>query len=108
MQSCLAKCGLKKADVTLENLGQAQIISAISSNNGDLAGVWAPNIYTLEEKAGAKLICSGEDAGAIVPGALIVRADFAKEQPENVAKFLAVYLRAWTWVNAQPARRRSR
>ena len=97
VQSCLAKAGLKKSDVTIKSMGQAEIISAMSSNNADLGGLWAPNIYTLEEKAGAKLICSGKDAGAIVPGALIVRADYAKEQPQNVAKFLAIYLRAQKW-----------
>jgi len=100
VQSCLAKYGLKKADVTIKSMGQAEIISAMSSNNADLGGLWAPNIYTLEEKAGAKVICSGKDAGAFVPGALIVRAEYAKEQPQNVAKFLAVYLRAWKWMNA--------
>ena len=100
VQSCLAKYGLKKADVTLKNMGQAEIISAMSSNNAELVGVWAPNIYTLEEKAGAKVMCSGKDGGAIVPGALIVRADYAKEKPQNVAKFLAVYLRAQKWANA--------
>jgi ABC-type nitrate/sulfonate/bicarbonate transport system substrate-binding protein len=97
VQSCLAKAGLKKADVTIKSMGQAEIISAMSSNNADLGGLWAPNIYTLEEKTGAKLICSGKDAGAIVPGALIVRAEYAKEQPQNVARFLAIYLRAQKW-----------
>ena len=100
VQSCLAKYGLKKADVTLKNMGQAEIISALSSNQAELVGVWAPNIYTLEEKAGAKLFCSGKDGGVVVPGALIVRADYAKENPQNVAKFLAIYLRAWKWANA--------
>jgi NitT/TauT family transport system substrate-binding protein len=103
VQSCLAKYGLKKADVTIKSMGQAEIISAMSSNNADLGGLWAPNIYTLEEKAGAKVICSGKDAGAFVPGALIVRAEYAKEQPQNVAKFLAIYLRAWKWMDAHPA-----
>jgi NitT/TauT family transport system substrate-binding protein len=100
VQSCLSKWGLKKADVTIKSMGQAEIISAMSSGNADLGGLWAPNIYTMEEKSGAKLICSGRDAGAIVPGALVVRAEYAKEQPQNVAKFLAVYLRAWKWMNA--------
>ena len=100
VQSCLAKYGLKKADVTLKNMGQAEIISALSSNNADLVGVWAPNIYTLEEKAGARVLCSGKDGGAIVHGTLVVRADYAKEKPESVAKFLAVYLRSWKWLNA--------
>jgi ABC-type nitrate/sulfonate/bicarbonate transport system substrate-binding protein len=103
VQSCLKKYGLKKSDVLMKNMGQAEIISALSSNNTDLAGMWAPNIYTVEEKAGAKVLCSGKDGGAVVPGALIARGDYAKENPQNVAKFLAVYLRAWTWMNANKA-----
>jgi len=97
VQSCLRKWGLAKSDVQIKSMGQAEIISAMSSGNADLGGLWAPNIYTLEEKAGAKLICSGRDAGAIVPGAIIVRQEYAKEQPQNVARYLAVYLRAQKW-----------
>ena len=65
VQSCLAKWGIKKTDVTMKSMGQAEIISAMSSNNADLGGLWAPNIYTMEEKAGAKVICSGKDAGRL-------------------------------------------
>lgn len=97
VQACLQKWGLKKTDVSIKSMGQAEIISAMSSGNADLGGLWAPNIYTLEEKAGARLICSGRDAGAIVPGAIIVRQEYAKEQPQNVARYLAVYLRAQKW-----------
>jgi ABC-type nitrate/sulfonate/bicarbonate transport system substrate-binding protein len=100
IQSCLKKYGLKKSDVVMKNMGQAEIISALSSGNTDLTGLWAPNIYTVEEKAGAKVLCSGKEGGAVVPGALIARGDYAKENPQNVAKFLAVYLRAWKWMNA--------
>jgi ABC-type nitrate/sulfonate/bicarbonate transport system substrate-binding protein len=100
VQSCLAKWGLKKADVTVKSMGQAEIISAMSSGNAELGGLWAPNTYTMEEKTGAKQICSGRDAGAAVPGALVVRADYAKEHPQEVAKFLAVYLHTWKWMNA--------
>lgn len=107
VQACLKKWGIAKADVQLVNLAQAQIISAVSSNNGDFAGVWAPNNYTLQEKANAKLLCSGHEAGAIVPGALIARPDFAKENPELVAKYLAVYLRAWAWIGAHPKEARA-
>ncbi len=100
VQACLKKYGLKKADVVMKNMAQAEIISAVSSNNSDLAGMWAPNTYTVEEKTGAKMLCSGKDSGAVVPGALIARGDYAKENPQNVAKFLAVYLRAWSWMSA--------
>lgn len=105
-RSCLKKFGLAQSDMQFVNLGQAQIVSAITSNNGDIAGVWAPNTYTLQDKANAKYLCSGADAGAIVPGALVVRQDYAKEQPDNVAKFLAVFLRGWSWAKANPAEAR--
>ena len=36
----------------------------------------------------------------VVPGALIARGEYAEQNPENVAKFLAVYLRAWKWMGA--------
>lgn len=100
VQSCLKKYGLSKADVTIKNMGQAEIISAVSSNNADLAGLWAPNIYTLEEKAGAQVLCSGKEGGVMVPGALIARGEYAEQNPEQVARFLAVYLRAWKWMGA--------
>lgn len=103
---CLERLGVSTADVQFVNLGQAQIITALTSNNGDVAGVWAPNTYTLEERANARYLCSGADANAIVPGALIVRSDFAKDRPDDVARFLAVYLRGWSWAKANPAEAR--
>ena len=106
-RKCLAKMGVPASDVQFVNLGQAQIITAMTSNNGDLVGVWAPNTYTLEDRANAKYLCTGADADAVVPGALVVRGDFAKEKPEDVAKFLAVYLRGWSWAKANPAEART-
>jgi NitT/TauT family transport system substrate-binding protein len=107
VRNCLTKYGVAFGDVQFVNLGQAQIITAISSNNGDVVGVWAPNNYTLEEKVGARTLCTGADAGAIVPGALLVRADYAKEQPKNVAAYLAVYLRGWGWAKQNPKEARA-
>jgi ABC-type nitrate/sulfonate/bicarbonate transport system substrate-binding protein len=103
VQSCLKKWGIAKADVTIKNMGQAEIISAMSSANADLGGLWAPNIYTLEEKAGGRVLCSGRESNAVVPGALIARGEYAEQNPEQVAKFLAVYLRAQAWANANRA-----
>jgi NitT/TauT family transport system substrate-binding protein len=99
VQSCLRKYGLSKSDVSINNMGQSEIMSALASNNVELVGLWAPNTFTVEEKSGAKLMCSGKDAGAVVPGALIVREDYAKERPEDVAKFVAVYLASWKWLH---------
>ena len=93
-RACMQKFGLAKGEVTVRSMGQAEIIAAMSSGSADVGGLWAPNTYTVEEKAGAKLLCSGKDAGVVIPGNLVVRAEWAKENPQLVAKFLAVYLRA--------------
>lgn len=106
VQACLDMWGVDKSTVEFVNLAQAQIISAVISRNGDLAGVWAPNMYTLQERADSDYLCSGADAGAVVPGALVVRPGFAEESPELVAKFLAVFLRGWAWADANPAEAR--
>jgi ABC-type nitrate/sulfonate/bicarbonate transport system substrate-binding protein len=103
-QACLRDVGRRADSVEFVNLAQAQIISAIISGNGDIAGVWAPNTYTLQERADSDYLCSGKDAGAIVPGALVVRPGFAEENPELVARFLAVYLRGWAWAERTPMR----
>ena len=46
------------------------------------------------------MICSGKDVGVAVPGTLIVRGDYAKENPDKVAAYLAVYLRSIAWQKA--------
>lgn len=100
VQSCLKKYGLSKADVTMKNMGQAEIMSALSSKSIELAGLWAPNTYTVEEKIGAQVLCSGKDGGVVVPGTIIARHDYAEKDPQNVAKFLAVYLGTWKWLQS--------
>jgi len=98
--ACLAKWGLGPNDMQMVNLNQQEIISAFATGTGALAGVWAPNIYTLEERTGAQLVCSGKDAGVIIPGTLVVRRAYAEQSPDKVAAYLAVYLRAIAWEKA--------
>jgi ABC-type nitrate/sulfonate/bicarbonate transport system substrate-binding protein len=98
--ACLAKWGLGNKDMQIVNLNQQEIISAFATGTGALAGVWAPNIYTLEERTGAVLICSGTDVGVTIPGALVVRRAYAEQNADKVAAYLAVYLRAVAWEKA--------
>lgn len=101
-QSCLRKWGLSNTDVEYINLGQAQVITGIIAGEAKLAGVWAPNTYTLQERADSDYLCSGADAGAIVPGALVVRPGFAAEHPDRVARVLATFLRGIVWAKENP------
>jgi ABC-type nitrate/sulfonate/bicarbonate transport system substrate-binding protein len=92
--ACLQKWGLQRSDVNIVTLAPAQLVSAYTGGNGLLAGTWAPNTYKLNEEVGAENVCNGKDAGALVLGALVARRDFAQQNPDAVARFLAVYLRA--------------
>ncbi len=95
--ACLKKFGLSRDDMQVVNLAPAQLISAFSNGNGALAASWAPFIYVLQDKAGAKEVCNGQQADVFVTSNFIVNPDFAKSHPETVAKALAVYLRAVAW-----------
>ena len=105
LQNCLQRWGMTRADVQVVNLAQAQILSAFSTGEGRVAGLWAPNIYTAEERMNAVPLCSGSDAGAIVPSNVIVRDEFLRANPDMVSRYLAVFLRgiAWTKVNRDGA-----
>lgn len=106
VRNCITHMGVKRSSVHLVNLGQAAIVSALISRNAKVGGLWAPNVYTAEEKAGAKVVCSGVDAGVTVPGVLIARESYAKAHPKRVAAYLAVYIHAWNWAKAHPKQAR--
>ena len=88
--SCLARFGLSKKDVQIVNMGQAQIVSAMGSGNADLAEVWEPNNYPLEENAGVTKLCSGKDGDAVVLAVLVAPREYGAEHPDRVARFLAI------------------
>jgi ABC-type nitrate/sulfonate/bicarbonate transport system substrate-binding protein len=102
LQNCLRRWNMTRADVQVVNLAQAQILSAFSTGEGRVAGLWAPNIYTAEERMNAVPLCSGSDAEAIVPGNIIVRDEFLTRNPDLVARYLAVVLRGISWMKANP------
>jgi NitT/TauT family transport system substrate-binding protein len=100
LQNCLRRWNINRADLQIVNLAQGQILSAFSTGEGRLAGLWAPNIYTAEERMNAVPLCSGKDAEAIVPGSLVVRDEFLRQNPDMAARFVAVFLRGVVWMRA--------
>ena len=100
LQNCLRRWNIARTDLQVVNLNQAQILSAFSTGEGRIAGLWAPNIYTAEERMNAVPLCSGKDADAIVPGNIIVREEFLTRNPDMVARYLAVFLRGIAFMKA--------
>jgi ABC-type nitrate/sulfonate/bicarbonate transport system substrate-binding protein len=101
--ACLARWGLQPRDVQLVNLGPADVIAAFSRGTGALAGLWAPNMFTLESRTGARTVCTGKDGGVPIVTAIVARAEYAKENPRQVAAFLATIFRGLEWQKANPA-----
>ena len=93
--ACLEKkLGLKASEYKFVNLSPPEINAAVTSGRYEVSEVWAPNTYILKSTIGAKIICTGRDVGLPITSNLFVLPSYAKDHPDVVAKFLAVYLRA--------------
>lgn len=103
LQSCLRRWNLARTDLQVVNLAQAQILSAFSAGEGRIAGLWAPHNYTAEERMGAVPLCNGTEGGATVPSNIVVREEVLRQNPELVARFLAVVLRGVVWTRENRA-----
>lgn len=100
---CLAKrFGLKPDEYRFLNLSPPDINAAMMSGKYDVTEAWAPNTYILQEAIGAKVICTGAELKMPIHSYLFTTAEFANKNPEAVAKFVAVYMRAVAWERAHP------
>jgi NitT/TauT family transport system substrate-binding protein len=102
VRNCLSHMKVDIKSVELVNLAQAPIVTAFISGKTELGGLWAPNIYSAQEKSDAKVLCSGQTVGVTIPGVLVARADYAKQNPKLVAAYLAVYVHSWQWAKKHP------
>jgi NitT/TauT family transport system substrate-binding protein len=100
---CIRRWNVRREDLTTINLAPAQIITAFAAGTGAAALLWGPYQHQLAERAGVQPLCSGRDAGLVLPAGVVARSAFAREQPEVLARFVAVYLRAVAWQRANAA-----
>lgn len=88
----LAVFGLKDSDVVIKNMDQAQAVAAFESGIGDAVVLWAPHLYNGLAK-GWKVASNTKTAGGAQPIVIVADKEFADKNPEQIAKFLRVYLR---------------
>jgi ABC-type nitrate/sulfonate/bicarbonate transport system substrate-binding protein len=102
-QTCLALWGGKnKGDMTYLGMPQPEIIAAGVAGTADLLALWAPNSYVMEEKHGFEVFCSGKDFSPGVFGVTVANRKWAQDNPDTVAKLLAVVIRANRWIKSNP------
>jgi ABC-type nitrate/sulfonate/bicarbonate transport system substrate-binding protein len=104
-QTCLALWGGKsKSDMVYQGMTQAEIMAAGAAGTVDLVAVWAPNLYTMAEKHGFEVLCSGRDFSPGVFGVTVANRAWAQSNADTLVRALAVVLRANRWIKRNPAR----
>ncbi len=93
LDATLKALGLTEKDVEVVNIEQGQAVTAFASSQGDVVCLWAPFSYTAESK-GWKKVSSGARSGAMIPGGVVVRKDFAEKHPDLVVEWLDLYMTA--------------
>lgn len=92
VSSTLKVLGLTDKDVQIVQIEPGQAIAAFASGQGDILQSWAPFSYICESR-GWKKVSSGARAGVMIPGAIIVRKEFAEKNPDQVVQWLDQYMR---------------
>jgi ABC-type nitrate/sulfonate/bicarbonate transport system substrate-binding protein len=104
VQTCLALwgAGKSKSDMVYTGATQTEAIAAGASGAADLVGLWAPNMYTMQEQHGFVPICSAKDFSPGVFTAVVSKRAYATANPQIVSKFVAVLIRAMNWIKSNP------
>ena len=104
VETCLANQGYNVSEADFQFALPDDVLAALK-NGTDYGGLWAPNLYLfLESSEGSGVVCSGKDAGATVPGGIMVRKKFGDANGETVAKALAAWLRGIEFIKDESNR----
>ena len=109
VEACIEQAGFDAASATYEGFtSQGDILNKLANQSMPMySGLWAPNTYRLlESETPAQILCTGQDASAIIPGAMIVNEAFATDNPDVVAKVLAGWLRGIEFIKKADNRER--
>jgi ABC-type nitrate/sulfonate/bicarbonate transport system substrate-binding protein len=101
LSSTLKALELKDNEVTIIQIEQGQAVAAFASGQGDILQMWAPFSY-LAESRGWKKVSSGARAGVMIPGAIIVRKEYAEKNPEQVVQWLELYMQMVDKMKSDP------
>lgn len=101
LSSWLHTLGLTDKDVVIKNMDQPQALGAFENGIGDGVSLWAPHMYVGEGK-GWKMAGTIKSCGKALPIVLLADKAYADANPEVVAKFLGLYLRAVDMLQKEP------
>lgn len=93
LDACLALMGLTESDVTVIQMDAASALAAFQAGEGDLCCLWDPQRYTADDEGYIK-VASLDMTDEILPTCVVASADMVANRPDDVLRFLKVYLEA--------------
>jgi ABC-type taurine transport system substrate-binding protein len=81
-------------------MDQGQMLAAFESGIGDIAVLWAPSMFIGMSK-GWKVVNRDSQKGANMVNVLVAEKKYADENPQQLAKFVRVYLRGIDYMKAE-------
>mgnify|MGYP002624358962 CR=1 FL=1 len=99
----LEALGLTSKDVKMVAMYQDQTMSAFRRKKGDGMALWAPLAVEALLEGGVKAADLADLGGLSLPLCFAANEAYAKEHPDEVARFLLVYFRAARDLSARPS-----
>lgn len=101
LRKCLeqAKLDFNDDHILMEQQGDLMDSLVAEGQDPQFGCLWAPNTYTYRNaNPKAEVMCSGQTVDFPIYGGLMVRKEWAEENPNLVARALAAYLRGVTFM----------
>ena len=92
-QKFLKSGGLTIDDVKLVNISAGDAEAVLVNGEADAVAIWEPNVTRLEENGTGRIISDGTKVGLLGVNGLVVRAEYAKANPEVVSVIIKNYAR---------------
>ncbi|MDR1014684.1 MAG: ABC transporter substrate-binding protein [Coriobacteriales bacterium] len=100
--SILEKNGLAEGDVTIEDMGADDAGTAFLAGNLDAAVVWEPYLSESNTREGGHVLASSAEYPKTIVDVMVVRSDFAAENPQAVEALTAAWYEAIEFYRANP------
>lgn len=86
------------SDVSVKSMNCSNALEAMDSGRGDVMALWAPDAYIAEERH-YRSVADLTVLKKVVPINFVADVEFCRNNPQSVAKFIAVYLKAVDYQN---------
>ena len=85
--------GLDFNDIKIYKFPDSNVVEELKKTKYTCTALWSPDYYDAL-KNGYRIVATAEQLGEMLPSTIKVTEKFAHENPELVAKFLAIYFKA--------------